>query len=57
MYLVFSIFSLLFFQIHQLMAQATIVVKNGRSHQMRTLAHEIVHARQFVEGRLLQCDH
>jgi hypothetical protein len=118
---IISIFSLLLFQMHQLMAQATIVVRHdyapeeieaqaryyadlfgfkddvhiiigfshsvsrdvggytryqnalkyqgghqiyitinrkaGRSHQMHTLAHEMVHARQFVEGRLIQCDH
>jgi len=40
---------------HQL--HITINRKAGRSHQLKTLAHEIVHARQFVEGKLVQCDH
>ncbi len=35
----------------------TINRKAGRSHQLHTLAHEMVHARQFVEGKLVQCSH
>ncbi|MEM9673474.1 MAG: hypothetical protein ACFB15_27785 [Cyclobacteriaceae bacterium] len=35
----------------------SISKKAGRSHQLRTLAHEMVHARQFVQGQLVQCDH
>lgn len=35
----------------------TINRKAGRSHQLHTLAHEMVHARQFIEGRLVQCGH
>ena len=35
----------------------TINRKAGRSHQLQTLAHEMVHARQFIEGKLIQCGH
>lgn len=34
----------------------SISKKAGRSHQLRTLAHEMVHAQQFVQGQLMQCD-
>lgn len=34
----------------------SISKKAGRSHQLRTLAHEMVHAQQFVRGQLVQCD-
>ncbi|MEO0331680.1 MAG: hypothetical protein AAF223_08340 [Bacteroidota bacterium] len=34
----------------------TISRKAGRASQMHTLAHEMVHAQQFIEGRLVQCD-
>jgi len=34
----------------------SISKKAGRSHQLRTLAHEMVHAHQFVRGQLVQCD-
>jgi hypothetical protein len=30
--------------------------RKGRSHQMMTLAHEMIHARQFVVGKLKQCN-
>jgi len=34
----------------------SISKKAGRSHQLRTLAHEMVHAQQLVQGQLVQCD-
>lgn len=34
----------------------SISKKAGRSHQLRTLAHEMVHAQQLIEGRLVQCN-
>ncbi len=34
----------------------TLSRKAGRASQMHTLAHEMVHAQQFIEGRLVQCD-
>lgn len=30
--------------------------RKGRSHQLMTLAHEMVHAQQFVMGKLKQCN-
>lgn len=34
----------------------TISPDMNRVQQMRTLAHEMVHAKQFVEGELVRCD-
>lgn len=38
--------------------QICIIISKSvvRSHRMVTLAHEMVHARQFVEGDLVKCD-
>lgn len=38
---------------HQLLIR--INRKSNRSQQLITLAHEMIHARQFVEGQLQQC--